>query len=126
VDRRLLETLRHVRDGSWTYSHGSSLHRDLLMTYSRDLGYPESWGDPTVLPARGGPSATETWRALGVSGRSGRGGVPCELVHGTVGTSLGLQASCTANIGIRAMTAFLEAFLIYLPVRLVNVIPMPC
>ncbi|KAK7058968.1 hypothetical protein VNI00_001592 [Paramarasmius palmivorus] len=114
VDKRLLRTLRHVRDGTWSYVNGSKLHPTLLTTYAKDLGYPASWGDPGTLPASG-LDATRTWKELGVVGRDGIGGLPCELVHGGEGQALGLASSCTANSGIRGAKAFVEALLIYLP-----------
>ncbi|KIK71001.1 hypothetical protein GYMLUDRAFT_975365 [Collybiopsis luxurians FD-317 M1] len=115
VDSRLLRALRLLRNGEWTYTRGSPSYPKLLTAYAEDLGYPSSWGDPSSLPAFGGPSAEKIWKSLGVIGRGRVGGVPCELVHGGVGSRLSLIGSCTANSGIRGLRAFLEALLIYLP-----------
>lgn len=46
------------------------------------------------------------------------GGLPCELVHGSIGVLTGLGNSCIANIVVRFVKAFLEAIAIYLPVSL--------
>lgn len=116
MDPRLLRTLRLLRSGDWTYRHGSPIHPTILTSYANDLGYPSSWGDPVRLPAFGGPSAQNKWKVLGVNGRQGLGGIPCELVHGGVGTKLSLDGNCTANLGIRGVQAFFEAILLYLPV----------
>ncbi|KAF9076285.1 hypothetical protein BDP27DRAFT_1358278 [Rhodocollybia butyracea] len=101
VDSRLLRALRLIRSGEWTYSRGSSAHASLLTTYAKDLGYPSTWGDPLFV---------------------GHRGVPCELVHGGTGSMLGLDASCTANAGIRGLKAFLEAILVYLPAHFIPVL----
>lgn len=86
------------------------------MGVATDLGHPASWGDPVILPAFGGAAATAAWKSLGVNNRHGLGGLPCELVHGGLGSNLGLAGSCTANAGIRWARAFIEAVAIYLPV----------
>ncbi|KIM33988.1 hypothetical protein M408DRAFT_88986 [Serendipita vermifera MAFF 305830] len=112
IDNRLLLALRAIRAGTWKYQTQSDEARHILMTHAQELGYPASWGDPALLPGTGGPKADEVWRTLGVTSRSGRGGVPCELVHGDLMTS-----SCTANAGIRWVQAFTKALLIYLPVH---------
>lgn len=84
------------------------------MEYAQDLGYPAAWGDPNQLPAYS-HSANQTWKAIGLpSPRPGVGGLPCELVHGSVG--MGLEGSCTANAGMRGLTALVKALGIYLPV----------
>ena len=57
-------------------------------------------------------NATPVWRELGVKGRDGVGGIPCELVHGGNGSG----NSCWKNISIRGRKAWLAALLIYLPV----------
>ncbi|KAI3622488.1 integral membrane protein [Moniliophthora roreri] len=121
VDKRLLRTLRHVREGTWSYISGSKMHATELTTYAKDLGYPASWGSPTALPALG-TNATGTWKDLGVVGRDGIGGLPCELVHGGEGKAFGLAGSCTANAGIRGIKAFMEALLIYLPAHILPVL----
>ena len=112
IDQRLLLTLRGLRAGTWKYGHNLAETKDILISHARDLGYPPSWGDPAGLPAHGGPAADKIWRTLGVKSRPGRGGVPCELVHGDVMTS-----SCTTNALTRWIRAFMKAFLIYLPVH---------
>ncbi|KAE9408061.1 hypothetical protein BT96DRAFT_954052 [Gymnopus androsaceus JB14] len=122
VDARLLRTLRLIRSGEWTYTRGSPTQPTILTSYAKDLGYPSSWGDPLRLPAFGGPSAENTWKALGVQGRQDLGGVPCELVHGGVGSGLSLAGSCTANSSIRGVKAFFEAVLVYLPAHFLPVL----
>lgn len=86
--------------------------RDILISHAQDLGYPAAWGDPARLPVTGGPNADRIWQELGVTSRPGRGGLPCELVHGDLMTS-----SCAENAGTRWIKAFIKAFLIYLPVH---------
>jgi len=83
-----------------------------------DLKLPAQWGDPSTIPAFGGHEADKVWNTLGVKGRSGLGGIPCEIVHGGVGSSLGLAGNCTANTTLRGVKAFAEAFAIYFPVSL--------
>ncbi|KAJ3800731.1 hypothetical protein GGU11DRAFT_676647 [Lentinula aff. detonsa] len=122
VDNRLLRTLRLLRSGEWTYTRGSPTHSTLLTAYAKDLGYPSSWGDPLRLPAFGGPSAESVWNLLGVKGRKGLGGIPCELVHGGVGSQMSLAGNCTANSSIRGMQAFFEAVLLYLPAHFLPVL----
>ncbi|KAJ3975356.1 hypothetical protein EV361DRAFT_792548 [Lentinula raphanica] len=122
VDSRLLRALRLLRSKEWTYTRGSPANPTLLTTYAKDLGYPSSWGDPSRLPAFGGPSAENVWKVLGVTGREGLGGVPCELVHGGVGSNMSLAGSCTANSGIRGAKAFFEAVLLYLPAHFLPVL----
>ncbi|KAJ4486149.1 hypothetical protein J3R30DRAFT_3668386 [Lentinula aciculospora] len=122
VDNRLLRTLQFIRSGEWTYTNGSPTNPTLLTTYAKDLGYSSSWGDPLRVPAFGGPSARSVWELLGVQGRKGLGGVPCELVHGGVGSKMSLDGSCTANSGIRGVKAFFEAVLVYLPAHFLPVL----
>jgi hypothetical protein len=112
IDERLLLALRAIRKGAWQYQTRSEDTRHILMSNATDLGYPASWGDPSVIPAVGGSKADKVWQQLGVTGRMGRGGIPCELVHGDLMTS-----SCTANAGMRWVQAFTKALLIYLPVH---------
>ncbi|CAG7847297.1 SubName: Full=Uncharacterized protein {ECO:0000313/EMBL:CCA71015.1} [Serendipita indica DSM 11827] len=112
IDQRLLLALRALRAGTWKYGHNLPETKDILMSHARDLGYPSSWGDPSTLPAHGGPAADKIWRELGVKSRPGIGGLPCELVHGDVMTS-----SCATNALTRWIRAFMKAFLIYLPVH---------
>jgi hypothetical protein len=116
VDPRLIQTLRVIRSGQWSYFTGSPSHSHLITTMSQDLGYPASWGDPTLLPAVGGRTADAAWKMLGVKGRKGLGGVPCELVHGSIGVKTGVGNSCIANAGMRFVMAALKAIAIYLPV----------
>ncbi|KIJ68456.1 hypothetical protein HYDPIDRAFT_173171 [Hydnomerulius pinastri MD-312] len=117
ADRRLLDVLRALREGKWSYIHGSPTQRNLVCTLSEKLGHPPSWGDPVLLPSHGGPVADAAWKTLGVHGRNGIGGLPCELVHGGVAARLGLKNSCIANAAVRAAYAFVEALAIYLPVH---------
>ncbi|GLB36157.1 putative integral membrane protein [Lyophyllum shimeji] len=122
LDSRVVQALRFLRDGRWSYIRGSEHHADILKKFSKELGYSPSWGDPAALPAYGAAAADAAWKTLGVRNRRGVGGLPCELVHGSVGSSLGLEASCTANSAIRGATAFLEAVAIYLPVHFLPVL----
>lgn len=112
IDPRILEALRAIRDGRWSYIDGVSYPPDILSSLSHDLGYPSVWGNPSQLPSHGGPSANAAWKTLGVKNRAGLGGVPCELVHGGVGGH-----SCLGNATIRGTFALAEAMLIYVPVR---------
>lgn len=114
VDKRLLDALRLMRSKEWVYGHSSS-HSHLLMSYAKDRGYPSSWGNPHVLPACG-TGADMVWKALGVPGRGGVGGLPCELLHSRVTTRWGLDNSCLANVGVRFSLAFIEAMALYMPV----------
>ncbi|KAG1783957.1 hypothetical protein EV702DRAFT_1056521 [Suillus placidus] len=116
VDRRLLDALRVMRSKEWVYGH-SSTHSHLMTSYAKDRGYPSSWGDPQVLPACGGTDADVVWKALGVSGRGGVGGLPCELLHSGVTTRWGLDNSCLTNVGVRFSLAFIETMALYLPVH---------
>ncbi|KAJ7630946.1 hypothetical protein FB45DRAFT_552499 [Roridomyces roridus] len=122
VDPRLLEALRAIRSQKWSYRTGSPTHQNLLTTYAQELGHPASWGDPTLLPAYGGAHADKIWKSLGVTTRPGVGGLPCQVVHGKVGSSLGLQHSCTANAGLRGSKALVEAIAIYLPVQFLPIL----
>ncbi|KAJ7071025.1 integral membrane protein [Mycena amicta] len=122
VDPRLLEALRGIRARQWSYTKGVSHKPDLLTSYARDLGYPAAWGDPALLPASGGSRADEAWKLLGLTNRSGVGGLPCQLVHAQVGSSLGLEHSCTANASLRGLKAFFEAIAIYLPVQFLPIL----
>lgn len=117
IDGRILGALRALRSGAWSYRRHHSTQPDILSSLSRDLGYPEKWGDPALLPAYGGAEANAAWKALGVPGRHGLGGIPCELVHGGV-----TGGSCTANTAIRGAEAFAEAFALYLPVHFLPII----
>jgi hypothetical protein len=116
IDTPIIQTLQYIRAGTWSYSTGSPEHGHILHKSTQKLGFPASWSDPFVLPAYGGSVANAVWKSIGVHSRSGVGGLPCEIVHGHTGVSLGLQQSCAANTGLRALKAFLEALVIYLPV----------
>ncbi|KAJ6509541.1 hypothetical protein C8R47DRAFT_1234154 [Mycena vitilis] len=122
LDPRLIEALRLIRAKQWSYRTGSPAHLELLRTYARDLGHPAAWGDPSILPAYGGPQADKVWKSFGLTTRPGIGGLPCQLVHGDVGSSFGLEQSCTANAGLRGIKVFLEAIAIYLPVQFLPVL----
>ncbi|KXN90028.1 hypothetical protein AN958_05033 [Leucoagaricus sp. SymC.cos] len=122
VDARLLKALNLLREGKWTYGDCNPAYTNLLKPYASDLGRPVSWADPTVLPARGGSSVNEVWNGLGVKSRPGVGGLPCEVVHGHVGRSLGLSNSCLANTGLRGVKAFMEAIAIYIPAHFLPVL----
>jgi hypothetical protein len=116
VDAPIIQTLQHVRAGAWSYRTGSPEHGHILQTSTQKLGFPASWSDPSVLPAYGGSIANAVWKSIGVHSRPGVGGLPCEIVHGKIGLSSGLQQSCAANTGLRILKAFLKALVIYLPV----------
>ncbi|KAJ7706172.1 hypothetical protein B0H17DRAFT_919881 [Mycena rosella] len=122
LDPRVIDTLRAIRANKWSYLTGSPSHSHLLTTYARDLGSPAAWGDPSRLPAFGGAHADQVWKQLGVSTRPGVGGLPCQIIHGDVGSSLGLVHSCTANAGLRGIKVLLEAIVIYLPVQFLPVL----
>ena len=111
IDGRVVTVLRAIRAKQWSYVHGTSPNPNPMSLFAQDLGYPARWGDPKVLPAYGGYAAKAGWNALGVLGRGSVGGLPCEIVHGSV-----TGGSCTANFGIRGLHAFLEALALYVPV----------
>ncbi|KAK0233084.1 hypothetical protein IW262DRAFT_47070 [Armillaria fumosa] len=117
VDARLLRTLRLLYGGQWSYTQGYTSDPAILETYASDLGYPAAWGSPSALPSVGGQKADIIWNELGVTSRPGVGGLPCELVHGGVGSQSALAGSCTANAGLRAAKALAQAMAIYLPVH---------
>ena len=110
IDPRMIWALKSVRNGSLSYNRYSVASPDLI-EFAKELGYPASWGDLSVVPAYG-TGSTPIWRKLGVKGRDGIGGIPCELVHGGNGAG----SSCRKNISIRGQKAWLAALLIYLPV----------
>ncbi|KAF9056165.1 hypothetical protein BJ165DRAFT_1522108 [Panaeolus papilionaceus] len=122
LDGRIIDILQAIRAGNWSYITGSTARGHLLQDSAQSLGYPRSWGDPSVLPAYGGKVADEVWKKIGVSSRPGLGGIPCEVLHAEVGSSLGLQTSCTANAGLRALKGFTDALTIYLPVHFLPVL----
>lgn len=115
IDVRLIEALRAIRVGSFSYIHGTlpASNPTLTTALAADLGCPPAWGDTAFIPAYGGPAGDRIYRALGVKGRNGLGGLPCEIVHGGVD-----QHSCAANASRRGAKAFLKAVLIYTPVCL--------
>lgn len=119
LDDRILQTLRLIREGKWVYSKlvkEASENRTVLTTLSKDLGFSTIWGDPAALPAYGGALADRTWKRMGLTGRSGVGGMPCHIVHGKVTGINALDGSCTANAAYRGALGFLEASALYLPV----------
>lgn len=119
IDPRLSAALRAIREHTYSYVAGTtSLTPNLLSALSQELGHPAAWGDPALVPAYGGPKATASWRALGVTGRDGVGGIPCEIVHGKMRGLGAVGGSCTRNVGVRAAYAFVEALAVYTPVRL--------
>jgi hypothetical protein len=122
LDERIPEALRLIRNKQWSYINGAPQNQNpaLLHEYVRDLGYPASWGDLNDLPAYGGPIANAAWKKLGITNRPGVGGLPCEVVHGPIGKSLGLQSSCHANAALRGIRAFGQALFIYVPVSCVS------
>lgn len=121
VDDRLLSTLRLLRAGAWQY--GSSSNAYLLKDMASDLGLPTAWGDPNLVPAVGSsPSINQSWEALGVLNRHNVAGIPCEIVHGGVGSAIGMAGSCLSNSSLRGLKAFLKAFLIYLPAHFIPIL----
>jgi len=57
-----------------------------------------------------------------VNNRQNIGRLPCEIVHGGVGTRMGLGDSCLTNVSLRFFHAFLEAIAIYLPAHLLPIL----
>jgi len=112
IDPRILGALRAIRNGNISYIKGRSYPADLISSLATDLGYPAAWGDIGRIPAYGAANSAAAWKVLGVTSRDGLGGIPCELVHGSV-----TGGSCTANASIRGLYAFAEALAIYLPVH---------
>ncbi|KAH9065752.1 hypothetical protein EDB87DRAFT_1554995 [Lactarius vividus] len=117
VDDRIVTALRAIRSKRWSYVHGTSPDPNPLALLSRDLGYPAQWANPKILPAYGGYAANAIWKPLGVHGRGSVGGLPCEIVHGSV-----TGGSCTGNVIIRGVHAFLEALALYLPVHVLPIL----
>ncbi|KAF8274099.1 hypothetical protein EI94DRAFT_1768946 [Lactarius quietus] len=117
IDDLIVTALRAIRSKRWSYIHGTSPHPNPVALLSQDLGYPGQWGDPKLLPACGGYAASAAWKALGVHRRGSVGGLPCEIVHGSV-----TGGSCTANVAIRGLHAFLEALALYLPVHVLPIL----
>ncbi|EIM83307.1 uncharacterized protein STEHIDRAFT_141118 [Stereum hirsutum FP-91666 SS1] len=123
IDPRLSAALRSIRERTFSYVSGTtSLMPSLLSTLSQELGHSTSWGDPSLVPAYGGPKATEAWRALCVSGRNGVGGVPCEIVHGKMRGLGAVGGSCTRNVAVRTAYAFVEALALYTPVHILPIL----
>jgi hypothetical protein len=108
LDQRLLETLRAIQAGTFSYSKGVT-PPGLLTSMASDMGTPASWGDPKQLSATGGTGVRDVYRALGT--QRAVGGIPCELVHGHVD-----QKSCAVNAARRGAVVFLKALMIYSPV----------
>jgi hypothetical protein len=104
-------TLHAIRAKRWSYVHGTTPIPNPTSLLAQELGYPTQWGDPKLLPAYGGYAANAIWNTLGVRGRGSVGGLPCEIVHGSV-----TGGNCTANVAIRGLHAFLEALALYVPV----------
>ncbi|KAL0951178.1 hypothetical protein HGRIS_007909 [Hohenbuehelia grisea] len=121
LDQRLILTLRAIKSGTWSYICGSPIHKQLLTSYARDLGYPMVWGDPAALPAYGSHSRP-IWKSLNVHNRNGVGGLPCELVHGGTVRAFGLDASCTVSVLVRGLQAFMKAIMIYIPAHFLPVL----
>ncbi|KAF8898735.1 hypothetical protein BD779DRAFT_1431020 [Infundibulicybe gibba] len=121
LDQRVIRALQLIRENRWSYISGSAADSELLSKYATELGHPASWGDPRILPSHGSAS-NPIWKSLGVSNRGSIGGLPCEIVHGQVGESLGLVGSCTANSGLRGLKAFMEAVAIYLPAHFIPIL----
>lgn len=111
IDTRLVEALRAIRGGTFSYVKGTMPPR-LTTTMVADMGCPPAWGDPSRLPAYGNHASGTVYESLSVKGRHGLGGLPCEVVHGRVD-----QHSCVANSARRGGRVFLKALLIYTPVR---------
>ncbi|KAJ7597043.1 hypothetical protein C8J56DRAFT_850944 [Mycena floridula] len=122
VDQRIIEVLRLIRSGEWSYIKGSLAHESILKDLAKDLGFNPAWGDPLIVPTFGGAAANEVWKNLGVTNRNRVGGIPCQVVHGGVGSNLGLAGSCTANSGIRGLKAFVKALAIYIPAHFIPII----
>ncbi|KAH8120331.1 hypothetical protein DFH11DRAFT_54684 [Phellopilus nigrolimitatus] len=123
VDDRLLEALRRIRAGTWSY--GAPASHTLLAPMAEGLGYASAWADPLQLPPIGGRQADKTWELLGVKGRAGVGGLPCEIVHGNVGSWLvpgGVGGNCFANVLARGAMGFFEALAIYAPVHFLPIV----
>lgn len=114
IDGRLIETLRAIRSGRLSYVKGI-MPQDLTTAMATDMGCPPAWGDTALLPAYGGAESGAIYENLGVRGRHGLGGLPCELVHGRID-----RHSCFANAARRGGSVFLKALLIYTPVSLTN------
>ncbi|KAI0275061.1 hypothetical protein BC834DRAFT_814581 [Gloeopeniophorella convolvens] len=117
VDEQIIVALRAIRTGRWSYLYSSTPSPNPVALLSQRLGYPAKWGDPKILPAYGGYAASAIWKELGVRGRGSLGGIPCELVHGSVA-----GGSCTANFTVRGLHAFLEALVLYLPVHVLPIL----
>ncbi|KAG6851055.1 hypothetical protein H0H93_002947 [Arthromyces matolae] len=122
LDGRVVQALQLLRNGSWSYIHGSTNNATLLTEFSKELGHNPSWGDPASLPAYGGRVADKAWKVLNVQNRRGVGGLPCELVHGSIGSAFGLESSCIANSTIRGAMAFMEAIVLYLPAHFLPIL----
>lgn len=118
IDPRILYHLRDIRSGATSYRTNTCARPEVITSLTRDLGYPASYGDQSRLPAYGGAQATAVWKTLGVPGRDGVGGLPCEIVHQGLG-----GGSCTAHAGLRWITSFGQAMALYLPVCSLKILP---
>jgi len=88
-----------------------------MTTLATSMGLPAEWGNPALLPTHSGPAADVIWAKLGLKTRSGVGGLPCELLHGSQH-----GPSCSLNTASRAGQAFLQALAIYAPVHVLPVL----
>lgn len=86
-----------------------------MHSLAQELSLPTAVADPIAVPAFGGVAATAIWNQMGVH-RHGVGGVPCQMVHGTMATNMGLGTDCFSNAGARFLTGFMQALPIYLSV----------
>lgn len=111
IDPRILYHLQDLRSGATSYLTHSCARPEIVASLTQDLGYPASYGDQFRLPPYGGTAATAVWKTLGVTGRDGVGGLPCEIVHQGLG-----GGSCTKHAALRWITSFLPAMALYLPV----------
>lgn len=87
-----------------------------MYSLARELKLPTAVADPIETPAFGGVEASLVWKQLGIH-RHGVGGVPCEMVHGTMATNMGFGHDCYSNVAARFLTGFMQALPIYLSVR---------
>lgn len=95
VDERLIEALRQCRYGDFIYGVETGIG-DLLGGMCRDLGLPESWGNPaTTVP------------------------VPCEIVHS------GCGKNCEWHAMSRFARGWKFAMRMYLPINLLILLRRP-
>ncbi|KAI0068188.1 hypothetical protein BV25DRAFT_1875460 [Artomyces pyxidatus] len=117
IDDDLPRALRGIRTGELSYVTGAAPQPNPAAILSQRLGHPASWGNFGLVPAYGGSAALAAWKTLGVTSRGPVGGIPCEIVHGSLGT-----ASCSKNAGLRGIHAFFEALALYLPVHFLPIL----